>query len=147
MLLGWVPEITSLINSTYKTKNNFSYRSLAALINIPTTIDCTANLDIVLEELALEHLIDHLHCGSLDFKTNHIRAITFFSLSTIKGLRCLSSYKAVYSSNSTFKGKSLFVIKKKKLSLVGFFAIVAEKASGEVLKVNAYKFTRDTELF
>ena len=87
-----------------------------------------------------------MHCGLLDFETKHIKAITFFSLSTIKGPRFLPSYKAVYSSNSTFKGKSLFVIKKK-LSLVGFFAILAEKASGEVLKVNAYKFTRDTELF
>jgi len=36
---------------------------------------------------------------------------------------------------------------KKKLSLVSFFAILAEKALGEVLKVNAYKFTRDTESF
>ena len=30
---------------------------------------------------------------------------------------------------------------------MSFFAILAEKASGEVLKVNAYKFTRDTESF
>ena len=56
MLLGRVPEITSLINKTYKTKNNFSYRSLTALINITTAIHYTTNLDIVLEELALAHL-------------------------------------------------------------------------------------------
>ena len=30
---------------------------------------------------------------------------------------------------------------------MSFFAILVEKASGEVLKVNAYKFSRDTESF